>query len=621
MTATFATAEPAGKFTLLVSPAPHSQLAADIHPDSTPPITRWSSARSPRRCAAEPASRRLIDNPLRTRHQRDSNHRKEVPSMNDATNALLRAKHLNLPDEVAAALLTSSSAAALAEIPRDSISMALRFSGKSAIACARSHPVRAAIIAARTDDVDVQRVLVELSAEERFRAVLRELAGSELVTDPTLVQTIHDQLYLNDRSPYGQGQVIDRVDLDHALTFFENHPSAYGRDLARLGTRIGVHVARDGDTAPAVRFLRVCAQNAEPDASYTQPSRELYNGVGALGTALVANGASAILAQIAAGADDEMLFYLSIIPWSNATVIDEHLAELALSQIDVEEFSKWQRREAEIRSEGSQRDVAQYPSQLKRPNLQCTDAAWRLIAAQWPGLLREPIRELVNDDPQRDLLVELAIASKRTDLATMLIDRKYHSEQKRSGPLLDADQFRIAAHTLRDRDRVPLGLMPPYGLGGAVTLASIPRGATVDDVLSVWSDYSIGDIVETLCDARQITWHEWHPTAAEFSQILDRCQPRMFAQAVSDGTHAYMVTEYRPCDDSSFAAARPYLDATVDRTPARNVLEHTGGPEYIAVRLTESFGTDTERWLSALHLVERSSLPLSSVIATAAKIG
>jgi hypothetical protein len=284
--------------------------------------------------------------------------------------------------------------------------------------------------------------------------------------------------------------------------------------------------------------------------------------------------------------------------------------------VDVQNFSEQQSRQVDR----SAQEISQFPSMLIRTQLRCTDAAWRIIAAQWPGLLLDPLKNLVNDDPQRALFTELALESRRTDLAETLLDRWYHPGGLRSGPLLTADQYRIAVRNLRSGVRHVRTGTPRPQLQGAVTVSYIPRDTPVKVVLDAWSKHAIRDIIETLSDARHARWHDWWPNSEEFCQLLELCKPHDIMRAVQSGTNNYAQLENRP-DDAALAITRPYLDAVVARVPAARLMEDTAGIAYVQTRLTEAFGDQQEPWLRAWSLVKSSTVSLDAVISAAAKLG
>jgi hypothetical protein len=534
--------------------------------------------------------------------------------MNDTTHTALCSAHVQLPTDVAAALLSACNPDDLGGI-QHKISVSHRFSGASAVACAKSHPLRAEIIATRTEDVDVQQSLLELSTNEMFGKVLRELAKSELVVDHDLVRAIHDRIYQMIRG-YDRYSILDRIDLDHALAWLERDATVYGKDLGVLARRVARVLTSTGDLAPAIRFIAAC-DTGVPGEERDRPLRlELLEAISSFTKELISAGSSQYLKELAAGRSKDVVHYLAITAWSNTEIIDEHVAELTLAQIDAAAFNTQQQSQVER----SSREILQYPHALNRTQIRCTDNAWRLIAEQWPGLLLEPLTALVNGDPQAALLTELSLESGRCDLAQRLLDRRFHPEGLRSGPLLNVAQYRIAVRNLLKGVRNVAANTPRPYLSGVVPVSYIPSGTPAKVVLSAWAKHSVHDIVEALSDANRAGWLEWHPTAAEFEQMLDLCSQHEINRAAYEGTHPYTPGNSNRSAEC-FAASRPYLDAVVARVPASRLLEDDGGITYVSIRLTEEFGDQQEQWLRAWSLAKTSTVPLDAVISAASKLG
>lgn len=533
--------------------------------------------------------------------------------MDDTNIQLLCSADIVLPSEVAVAVLAGCEPSMLPTRP-DNIASSLRFLGPSAIACARSHPVRAGIIAARTADVDVQRALFELSTEEEFESILEHLAQSELVSDQALLRDIHDRIYRGVQR-YAPKAIIDRVDVVYMLDWLDQNPEAYGSNLPYLAKRVAEHSASTRDATTARRFVGICDRSMPSSLNEHLPDRYLSVALGRLATVLANLAASDLLAEVVAGFSAKTSYIIALTAWNSADVIDANIADLAFSQVNAEAFYEQQRFERERRS----REIPQYPSAFERSYLRCTDDAWRLIAATWPGLLHEPLRNLVNSDPQRKLLVELALKSGRGDLAHTLIDRKYHQEGERSGPLLDAAQYAVASSNLGNVEHRDGRNSQSAHIGGQLTVSYIPSGTKMKDVLRIWSEHALADIVSTLCDAKHAMWHEWRPTREEFDDLIDRVDRRALRQAVRGGLHGYGLDEHRPSIEE-FALARPYLDAAAARVAVVDLLDEHGGSTYVATRLNEAFEVDVDGWLCAWNLSRNSTMSLDAVVSAARRL-
>lgn len=532
--------------------------------------------------------------------------------MNDNTETLLLDDHVQLPNGVLIDLL--------AKCEDDSnffhrISKKHRFNGAKAIALAKSSPSKARVIATRTDDVEVQKALFELSNHEGFDRLLDSLADSDLISDPSLLQELHDKVY--GLESHGPRNLVKFVPIAHMVSWLERPGSNWGTyPVDNLAVRVVADAATTGQVGHLHRFVGACSAHLSGNEPMHKNAHKVHSALHAVGKEISSSGASHLLGGLLEICNSNVSYAIAISAWQTAPTIDEFVASAAFSAVGTESFLKEQQYAMES---PRIRDVPQYPKALERQNLSFTDAALVLVGSTWPALLLPKVQRLANDDPQRDMIVELSLASRRIDLVERLLSRGWSQDETMKGPILSAKQYKTAANIFRSGVRFARSGTSKTYVSGTVSLSYVPKGADVRDVLKVWRKDSVDDIVETLINPGHASWHAWRPDSDSFEKVLDECPPDKLRKVVRHGLYAYNHVENRPSKEA-FAITRPYLDMVVERLTIRDLLSEYGAAAYVADRLTEHFGTDTDRWTLAWELAHRSAVGLSAVISAAEKL-
>lgn len=525
---------------------------------------------------------------------------------------LLCNKHINLPNGVLIDLLNKCTEDD--RFLRD-IGEQHRFSGEAALASAKSGAHRATVIAERTEDIYVINGLIELSKNEEFESVILHLADSKLIKNQTVLQKLHDLVFKEKTGSWGYN-LIYATDASYILDYLEELGALGEYPVERFAKRLTNDAAKTGDCSNLHRFVKLCGSYIQ-DANQTHSkSYKVGYALGEIGKELAKIGATQLLPGLMEVANREASWSIALEAWGNSPLIDENVAKAAFSVLSRESFEKEQ---AQALSNRRGSDVPQYPNALRRDGLVCTDEALRLIGETWPGLLKVVLSRLANDNPQKDLIVELALKSKRADLAQLVVDRPFSQDDSYKGPILDARQYKTAANNIKTGIRNEHHGTPRYTLGGAVTVSYIPEGTDIKDVVKIWRKDSLTDIVETLVDHNHASWHVWRPDIKSFKVLLDECNPGDLRRAVRHGFYAYARHEDRP-DEKSFELIEPYIDAAVERLAAGDVMRDHGGAVYVAHRLTERFGDDPEKWGVAWNLAKTATVSLEAVMKAAAKL-
>jgi hypothetical protein len=529
----------------------------------------------------------------------------------DYIEELLCNEHIELPSEVALDLLSKCEEDA--EYFRR-IGTQHRFSGAGAIAVAKSSLKKATIIATRTTDPEVITALMDLSFREEFDGLDWCLADSTLIEDQAVLKRLHGKL-LNE-SNHSVRNLVKVVDIEYIFEVIEKIDDIGTYPISVLATRLCDEIDAEGGYENLQRFLRLCSiELANEDYRSGKKTYRVRDAVDVIGKFIAKSGRTDLLEGLLGSCHKRAAWMLAISAWSTAEVVDENIASAAFAVVDAEEFAESQQQLIEQPRGG---EIPQYPSALERRETGYTDGALRLVGKTWPGLLRKRVAELINGDPQKDLLVEVCLQSKRVDLVERLLDRQFSQDDSKSGPVLDAAQYKKAANILRTGIRYERPESSRPSVGGAVGMSYIPAGTDVRDVLKVWTKRSVHELIENLADPLRASWYSWRPSPEETSVILEACDQSYLRQAVRDGLHAYQVPDHP--EPTAFAVTRPYLDALVERLSAQQVLAEHGGPVYVAIRLTEIFGEDRGKWATAWELAQRSTMNLDAVIRAATKL-
>jgi hypothetical protein len=526
--------------------------------------------------------------------------------------SILSAGNVTIPVPVAAALL---SALTDDDVPH-TLWYAVGFSGDEAFTVATASKAKAKLIAANTSDAVLQRRLFECP---RTQAVaMAAMLNAQAVTDPDLLIDMHELVW-SDRylaSEYGvaREKIAYVVPLDYQVRFLaELSPDrAYPAEL--VARRIGAALA-DGEMYPLDTVDQIFARFGPRQANAAR------GFVVAVSRALVMKSdpsdvvdrLRAIEARLDPSVADEIILETA----AAARVVDAELLEMHLARIETpEQFAEYQRTCIDSAYTGP---IAQAPRSLSTRDKTCTVEALERLAATFPGALRGYLEDLVVEQHDTGSVIDIALGTGRCDLAHVLLDRSATRSNSTNRTPLTPAQFHRAVEAFRDGTFIGSPHVRPQ-LDAVGAARAIPVGADTNDVAAMLQLVDHPGV----CLAKVISGEddsiEYAPTSNGFARLLSTLNEQQRLYVV---TASLRVWAQRSHPDSTTPLADDLaerINAAVDSVPARSVAENPHGVWYIAHAFNGAFGADSDRWLSAVGMVQRATVCLSKVVSAAKRL-
>lgn len=480
------------------------------------------------------------------------------------------------------------------------------FSGPSAISVAATDPTKAEFVAAHTSDVQTQVALCDLANREDFGGVLSALARSEFVVDSDLRARIHDELLSTGKD---LTRAVHICPAAHLVSWLESHPIPDNYPY-QAAAKV-VSMAAEPDLA--VRFAKVC------DSMLKGSSGSRYhveNGLSSLGEHLAKSGLLSMAVQASLVVPRSVRFYILTSAWHHAEIATEALTAAVLDLVK-DHSDHDSDRAAHLAS--PDRNKPWCPNLLRyRKKTGFDEASLRLLAGTYPAALLGILENLANDDPQKGLLVDLALDSKDPNLAAAMLDRRFSRDDRFDGPVLyDRDSFHKAVASLQGGIT---GFRPGYS-----TTFCIPRDADVADVLLLLDESGTESLVKALCDPVVRLRPDWEPTAEDFATLLDSIDPADLARPLAEGMYRMRCLSIpkedgTPHEASDMSRARQYMDQVADRINADQLCLGQDTLSYVATRLSDIFAADVASFDQAMHLTSVTPRPLGEVLRAVARL-
>jgi hypothetical protein len=533
---------------------------------------------------------------------------------------LINAIHPSLPGEVAVALL---SAVPGDELPNILLNGPL-FSGPNATSVALSHPKRARIIAASTDQLETQMELLKADWLENHEDIVVALVSSNLVTDKALIREIHDYIVAptkvnSHRKADTLRGVLSKVDLDHALSYVESVESGRVYDVSNVAARVAAATA-DGDISTARRYATI--------VSHTANKRDADDAARVFGSSLgrAASGdhLADILDDVLSAFTNTQQRLVAVCAYERTSLVSKRTLQIVLDRVESkDEFTALQKSYLDSMSTAP---LIQCPQGLKGEN-RLTDDALRLLAATYPGALLSRIEALSTEDEQRELYVQLLIESRRVDLAHGLLFNRHKVKNSSNGTVLNGSQFHDVVQQYLHGESLERPGTVKYRLHPNSLVESLPVDAAVSDIKDLMSvvqqdQVFLGLIARSEGGTDNMAFR---PTPAQFEELLDGVVYPSRLGLLDSMLHKWNYLNHPKSDRSNAAGVdtdwfNSLVDVVAETVPASELASIGAAPQYIAYRISRSLGSDLAAWQQAVGLIPTAQMPLRRVLSAAKKL-
>jgi hypothetical protein len=516
----------------------------------------------------------------------------------------------------------------LSAVPGDELPNSLLngplFSGPNATSVALSHPNRARIIAASTDQLETQLELLKADWLSNHDDIVAALAASNLVTDKALIRGLHDSAVAPSKANSHRKadilhEVLRKVDLDYALSYVESLDSSRYYDTSKVAPRVAL-AAVDGDLLTARRFAAL--------VSSASGSREADDAArvfgGSLGRATNGDHLADILDEVlsAFGATHQKL--VAVCAYERTSLVSKRALQIVLDRVESkEEFATLQKSYLDSMSSAP---LIQYPHGLKAEN-KLTDDALLLFAATYPGALLSRIEALSTEDEQRELYIQLLIESRRVDLAHGLLFNRHKVRGSSNAPVLNGSKFHAVVQQYLHGESLERPGKERYHMHPNSLAASLPSDAAVSDIKDIMSVMKQDRLfLGILASCEGGSDHmAFQPTSAQFKELLDGVAYQDRLGLVDSMFHKWNHLNHPYADRKhpvsiDIAWFNELVDVAVETVPASELVSLSAAPQYISYRISRALGSDITAWQQAVGLIPTARMPLCRVLSAAKKL-
>lgn len=541
----------------------------------------------------------------------------------DIAKAILTVGNVPIPGNVAATLI---AALPEQELPNNLLNTSC-FSGSETLAVARTSSRRAELIAGNTTDQLLLRALFE--CEVTRPAALPAMVNNNRVSDSSLWIDIHRWVWGD--HPDVQSASFDKLrqaaaiaaPLEFTLEFAtRTHAKHY--PLLQVAHHVGVALANPASmsTERATAVWTVLEDVDAFDRSYDYWS--FCSTVGkSMGRACEGDALyEALLCverQLSSAAADAVI--LSAVPSTN-TVTRALLSMVLVRVQSPAAFASHQANSPDARLRRKQ----PAPSPINEMHGMLTADAFELLAATFPAALTSLVGRLQVDDCSYEQIVDTALATNPYRTALTLLERDRIYMNRPNLTVLNPTQFHRAVSAVRHskEDSSLHKLRVLQSVEGV--LRAIPSGAADDDVVAlVGLCVNPAQVLERLILRRNVGIEcQYEITAAAATRAASALDVNDCRLLVRDLLHMWNLVSLGDEDlqlPTPVAGFDAIVDEIVDALPAAEVaMMSSASTRYLACKLTEWFGTDSDRWWAGMQLLSTSLAPLSRTLRAATRL-